>query len=247
MGNAKSNMRRNASTPTMTSGRLAIRESPTISNTPGIVRIRSLNALVNDGNAIGETTYLLPKQQTVIPPAQVGKFEAVTTNGNGTTADAVAAAPALIAWICPALLCALAYALYNVFIKKGSDSIHPVMGGVILQIVAALLGTLLLALIAWNDGGMEELLDFDSSGIFWSILAGCAVGVAEMLSFFVMGMGVQAMQAVPIIIGGSVMFGTVLGYLWLHEVLSYQGWSGVLLLVLGITMVATDPGAVMVG
>ena len=43
-----------------------------------------------------------------------------------------------------------------------------------------------------------DTLEFDRSGINWSILAGVAVGSAEMLSFFVMGMGVQATQAIPI-------------------------------------------------
>jgi hypothetical protein len=42
--------------------------------------------------------------------------------------------PPLIKWIFPALLCALSYALYNIFIKKGSYSIHPILGGVILQV-----------------------------------------------------------------------------------------------------------------
>ena len=90
-------------------------------------------------------------------------------------------APPLLVWIWPALLCALAYALYNIFIKKGSASIHPILGGVILQIVAAFLGTLLLIFIVVQDG--MDTLEFDRSGINWSILAGVAVGSAEMLSF----------------------------------------------------------------
>jgi len=36
--------------------------------------------------------------------------------------------PELSHWIVSALLCALAYALYNIFIKKGSASIHPILG-----------------------------------------------------------------------------------------------------------------------
>lgn len=153
----------------------------------------------------------------------------------------LAKAPPLLVWIWPALLCALAYALYNIFIKKGSASIHPILGGVILQIVAAFLGTLLLIFIVVQDG--MDTLEFDRSGINWSILAGIAVGSAEMLSFFVMGMGVQATQAIPIVIGGSVMFGCVLGAVWLNEILAFQGWVGVGFVVLGIVLVATDPAS----
>jgi uncharacterized membrane protein len=105
--------------------------------------------------------------------------------------------PPLIKWIIPALLCALAYALYNIFIKKGSSSIHPILGGVILQFVAALSGTLLLLLIMVR--GKSDEIFWDKWGIIWSTGAGLWVGTAEMLSFTVSGMGVPATQSIPIV------------------------------------------------
>jgi transporter family protein len=147
--------------------------------------------------------------------------------------------PPLAVWIVPALCCAMAYALYNIFIKKGSSHINPVMGGVILQLVAATLGCCLLAFLVWKEGG-AAMITYDTEGIQWAILAGVAVGVAEIVSFFVSSLGVQAMQSIPIIIGGSVMFGTVLGAVALHEELSYRGWSGVILISLGISLVGMD-------
>jgi len=190
-----------------------------------------------------KATHILPNEYTPLVPPKLGgtlKIDGASPLESEVSFEAPTA-PAFIVWITPALLCAMAYALYNIFIKKGSNSIHPVLGGVILQIVAALLGALLLMMIILRDG--SDTLQFDQTGIYWSIAAGVAVGAAEMLSFFVMGMGVQAMQAVPIIIGGSVMFGTILGAIWLQEILTAQGWSGVVLLVIGIVMVATDPGS----
>lgn len=66
-------------------------------------------------------------------------------------------------------------------------------------------------------------------------------------SIFV-GMGVQATQSIPTIIGGSVMFGAVIGVSpILGETLLYQGWSGVVLLMTGIAFVATDPGEKVAG
>lgn len=162
-------------------------------------------------------------------------------SGSSAYSDTIKSPP-LAVWIAPALLCALAYAFYNIFIKKGSASIHPVLGGVILQLVAAVLGMLLLAFIVARDGGIEEL-DWDWAGVQWSICAGISVGLAEMISFFVSSLGVQAMQSIPILIGGSVMFGTFLGLCLLGEVLSYHGWLGVALLITGICLVATDPAA----
>ncbi len=149
--------------------------------------------------------------------------------------------PPLIQWIGPALLCAFAYALYNIFIKKGSASIHPILGGVILQFVAALLGCILCVTLVY--GPTQEEMFYDGSGIWFAVYAGMSVGAAEIISFMVSGMGVQAVQSIPTIIGGSVFFGTVLGWLLLGEELSMRGWFGVAMIAGGITLVGMDPGA----
>jgi transporter family protein len=138
----------------------------------------------------------------------------------------------------------MAYAFYNIFIKLGSASINPILGGVILQFVAAMLGSVLLLGLAIKErkGNIQEIIYFDYWGILWSMCAGLAVGTAEMLSFCVSGMGVPATQSIPILIGGSVMFGSVLGVILLGERMTWRGWFGVILLVTGIGFVATDPG-----
>ena len=146
--------------------------------------------------------------------------------------------PKLVQWIGPAFLSALSYALYNIFIKLGSASIHPVLGGVILQFVAALLGSCLLGL-------SRDKLTFDKKGVLWSVCAGVCVGLAEILSFQVSGMGVPASNSTPVMIGGSVAFGSVLGFVLLRERMTMKGWLGALLVVLGIVCVATDPGVKM--
>jgi drug/metabolite transporter (DMT)-like permease len=145
----------------------------------------------------------------------------------------------------------------------GSYSIHPVLGGVLLQFVAALLGLILLALqhvsqqqhpsssissssLSSNNDKEEkqqqeqQILEYDRPGILWSICAGIAVGAAEMLSFFVSSRGVPAVHSIPVIIGGSVLFGTILGCALLQENLSPRGWCGVGMLVGGIVLVGTD-------
>jgi transporter family protein len=147
--------------------------------------------------------------------------------------------PPLAVWIFPALCCALAYALYNIFIKKGSASINPVLGGVILQLVAALLGMVLLSILVYREGA-EDVIVYDNAGIRWAVLAGVSVGMAEIVSFFVSSLGVQAMQSIPIIIGGSVMFGTTIGAIFLKEELTYRGWIGVVMISCGITLVGLD-------
>jgi uncharacterized membrane protein len=110
-------------------------------------------------------------------------------------AAAAPSSPPLIVWIFPALLCALAYALYNVFIKRGSASIHPILGGVILQFVAAIMGSMILGILKLK---VNAKLEYDRSGIQWAMCAGLAVGIAEMLSFCVSGMGVPVTHSIPI-------------------------------------------------
>eukprot|EP00523_Entomoneis_sp_CCMP467_P006329 CAMPEP_0168732552 /NCGR_PEP_ID=MMETSP0724-20121128/7829_1 /TAXON_ID=265536 /ORGANISM="Amphiprora sp., Strain CCMP467" /LENGTH=434 /DNA_ID=CAMNT_0008779573 /DNA_START=50 /DNA_END=1354 /DNA_ORIENTATION=+ len=164
----------------------------------------------------------------------------------GGSGDDDEEAPPLAIWIGPALICASAYAFYNIFIKKGSASINPILGGVILQFVAAIFGTILLGILSWYEGGLDYL-NVDMTGFIWACCAGLAVGAAELLSFTVSGMGVPATQSIPIVIGGSVAFGAVLGLIMLGETLLLQGWLGVILLLCGIGVVATDPGEKVAG
>jgi transporter family protein len=132
--------------------------------------------------------------------------------------------------------------LYNVFIKKASSSIDPVLGGVLLQFVAAILGSALYTCKRFIFKSTATAVASQTSGILWAIAAGAAVGAAEILSFVISGMGTQAMQSIPIIIGGSVLFGTVIGKLWLQEALGIQGYVGVMLISVGIALLGMDPG-----
>ena len=45
------------------------------------------------------------------------------------------------------------------------------------------------------------------------------------------------------VIGGSVCIGAVIGLVLLGETMMSHGWSGVIMLFIGVGMVATDPGA----
>ena len=154
--------------------------------------------------------------------------------------------PPLYVWIGPALLCASAYASYNLTIKLGSASINPLLGAVILQFVAAIFGSILLGAIVYVDGGFDTLM-FHWSGFSWAVCAGVSVGAAETLSFITSGMGVPVSQSIPVIIGGSVLFGALLGLIVLAETLMLQGWGGVCVLTIGIVFVAIDPGEKMEG
>jgi transporter family protein len=130
------------------------------------------------------------------------------------------------------------------FIKKASASIDPILGGVLLQIVAAVLGAGLLAVQTLVASKPEaKPLALTKQGVSWAIAAGVAVGVAEILSFIISSMGVPASRSIPTIVGGSVLLGTLLGAVWLGEQMATKGWCGIVLIALGIALVGMDPGS----
>mmetsp|Transcript_15914 Transcript_15914/g.34568 ORF Transcript_15914/g.34568 Transcript_15914/m.34568 type:complete len:207 (+) Transcript_15914:190-810(+) len=146
--------------------------------------------------------------------------------------------PPIAKWSVPAGVCAICYASYNICIKKASSLIDPLLGGVLLQLVATVLGGCLW--VATKSGHGSKV---SQAGMAWSVAAGIAVGMAEILSFYVNSLGVPASQSVPVIIGGSILVGCVMGFVFLRELLTLRGWCGVLLIALGIAMVGMDPGA----
>lgn len=239
MGIGSSTTRRVPSTP-------SLYRVSNFSGSPSMneARLRASRSLSSSAGLTEKSPLMGRAHPPLVPPkGSNGHVSGGSIELDGTSSGIIPSPP-LIKWIGPALLCALSYALYNIFIKKGSASIHPVLGGVILQFIAALLGSILLGLLVTRDGGFE-MIEYDHDGIYWSIMAGIAVGAAEMISFFVSGMGVQAVQSIPIIIGGCVLFGAILGFLTLGEEMTIQGWLGIGLLIIGITLVATDPGVKM--
>lgn len=137
-------------------------------------------------------------------------------------------------WIFLALLTASFYALYNVFIKIASGHINGMVGAVILQIVAVLLGSVLL-LGRWWKG---DTLQVTTEGIKWAVLAGVFVGLAEIASFFVFAKGVPASTGIAVIIGGSVAFGGIIGYFFLKEQMNFGHLAGIALVVAGIWLLS---------
>jgi transporter family protein len=165
----------------------------------------------------------------------------------GATGEPVSLTPPpLRRWISPALSCGLSYALYNLFIKRASSLMDPMLGGVLLQCVAALFGAGLYAVTSsgGSKGGAGSVfVTVSRGGVGWSVAAGIAVGLAEILSFVISSRGVPAMKSIPVVVGGSVWFGTILAAVWLRERVSWRGWAGVLLISAGIALVGTDPSS----
>lgn len=137
-------------------------------------------------------------------------------------------------WIPLALLTALSFGLYNFCIKLASGSIHQIAGAVILQVVAAVLGGLLLLYIHLTN----QAVPFTAKGIYFSCLAGLFVGGAEILTFYVFARGVPASVGTPVIIGGSILATALLGVLVLREYLAPGQILAIFLIVAGVALLA---------
>ncbi len=129
---------------------------------------------------------------------------------------------------------AVFYGAYNVFIKVSSGHINQIVGAVILQIVAALLGGVILIIMKITNTPLE----LSSKGVWFAVLAGIFVGLAEITSFFVFSKGVSASVGIPIIIGGSILVAAVLGVAFLKETLNPLHILAISLIVAGVVILS---------
>jgi transporter family protein len=145
-----------------------------------------------------------------------------------------------MSWVPIALATAAAFAAYNVFIKLSSGRIDHVLGAVVLQVVAALLGAAYA--LSLRVGGRE--LHFTAAGVGHAALAGVAVGVAEILTFVVYARGAPASLATPIIMGGSILLTALLGLVVWRERLGLAQVAGIVLVAAGIALLSRSESAV---
>src|SRR5690554_6976903 len=99
-------------------------------------------------------------------------------------------------------LAAVMFGLYNVFIKLSADHIQAILGAVVLQFVAALLGLGLLAYFKYTN---QISLHVSPRGITLAVLAGIAIGLAVILSFLIYSRGGDVVVGNPDIVGGSLI------------------------------------------
>ena len=137
-------------------------------------------------------------------------------------------------WLPLALLTALCLALYNFFIKLASNHVSAAAGAVVLQLVAATLGSAWLLKLKLEG----QPIPVTPKGLGLAALAGLGVGLAEILTFIVFQRGVNSSVGTPVIVGGSVLFTAVLGLVVLREALTVPQAGGLLLIVAGIALLA---------
>ena len=127
------------------------------------------------------------------------------------------------------------FGLYNFFIKVSAGHIHEILGAVILQAVALLLGGVALAFLKLKG----NILESSGKGLLFAVLAGLSVGLAEIVSFYAFSKGTPATVGIPVIVGGTVIVGAILGIIFLKEQLYWQHYLGIIFIMMGIIILAS--------
>ena len=136
-------------------------------------------------------------------------------------------------------LAAVMFGLYNVFIKLSADHIQAVLGAVVLQFVAAFLG---LGLLLYFKHSEQLVLHVTPRGVSLAVLAGVSIGIVEILTFVIYGRGVAVAVGNPLIVGGSLLVTTGIGWLVLREVLNPWQIFAVCCIVGGVAILAWQAG-----
>ncbi len=129
---------------------------------------------------------------------------------------------------------ALMFGLYNVFIKLSSAHIEALLGAVVLQFVAAFFGLALLLYVRSN----ATVIHSTGKGLLLATLAGLAIGLVEILTFYIFARGMPVAVGNPLIIGGSLLVTTSVGYVLLREQLSLTQLLAIGLIAGGVVLLA---------
>lgn len=137
-------------------------------------------------------------------------------------------------WIPLAIITATAFGAYNIFIKLSAGRIDEVLGAVILQVVAALLGGAYAIYLHFNG----HHFPISTKGTLLAVGAGVAIGIAEILTFIVYSKGAPASMATPIIMGGSILITALIGVIALREGLGAMQLLGVGCVIAGVALIS---------
>jgi len=131
-------------------------------------------------------------------------------------------------------IAAFMFGMYNVFIKLSATHIEAVLGAVVLQFVAALIGLAWLSYLKITGAHIFST----PKGIGLAVGAGVAIGLVEILTFVIYGQGLAVAIGNPLIIGGSLVVTTGAGVLFMREDISAWQLLAIILIASGVGLMA---------
>jgi transporter family protein len=140
-------------------------------------------------------------------------------------------------WVWYALGAAVLYGLHQVFTKLASDRIGDGLGGLVVEVTAAV--TIALYLVYLKFGGKWEQAA-TSSGVFYSMLTGLCVGAGTVLFFLLFQKGAP-LSAVPTVLAGGAALMALIGILFFKEPTYWPRLLGVALSLVGLFLLRYTP------
>ncbi|NCN52066.1 EamA family transporter [archaeon] len=137
-------------------------------------------------------------------------------------------------WLIFALLSAAFAALVAIFGKIGLQNVDSHTATAIRAVVMAVF-LIVIVLVEGKLNNFKTIL-INNKAVFYIVLSGIA-GALSWLFYFVALKGAKVSQIVPID-RLSVVFALLLAFLFLHEKITWQGWLGAGLVVVGGVLIA---------
>ncbi|HEX8226823.1 MAG TPA: EamA family transporter [Candidatus Saccharimonadales bacterium] len=129
-------------------------------------------------------------------------------------------------------IAALLYALFGFFLSKASGD-DPFM---VNSLTNGLSGLATLAIFAVLMR-MKSTGPVTKQGVIYSVVAAVLIAAFSVLLVKIFGRGGNLSYVLPLIYGGVIVFGSVLGVLFLKESVAPLQLAGILVIVAGIAMV----------
>jgi transporter family protein len=140
-------------------------------------------------------------------------------------------------WFWYAIAAAVLYGLHQVFTKLAADRIGDGLGGLIVEITAALIIAFYLIYLRFFSEWKQAV---STEGVFYSVLTGICVGAGTVMFFLLFQKG-GPLSAVPMVLAGGAALMAVVGIVFLNEPATLMRFSGIILSLLGLFLLRYSP------
>ncbi len=137
-----------------------------------------------------------------------------------------------------AMLAGILFACYQLAVKLSAEHIQEMLGAVILQGVAVLVGAFFF--LIFKDGHSD--LSYTSTGLKFAIFAGIFVSLAEIATFYTFSQDISPSVGITLIVGVNILVGLGLDYFWFKSSLSSTQLLGILFVLAGVILISWKKG-----
>ena len=141
-------------------------------------------------------------------------------------------------WYFYAIGTAVLYGLHQVFTKMAAERISDGLGGLVVEVSAALS---ILLYLGWLWLSREWNQTSTGPGVFYSVLTGICVGAGTILFFLLFQHG-GPLSAVPMILAGGGALMAISGILFFKEPVSWLRVLGIAMALVGLILMRFPGG-----